>query len=186
MSPKDADGSFPNPTAGSPNPGEPVYIALGLLRRTHGIYGELVMEILTDFPERLRAGRVVYIGEQHAEHKLGSVRSANKNLLVTIRGVKTPEDAARFRNQYVYARTEDLPELPEGEYYHHQLLGLAVVDETGKPLGELVEVLRTGANDVYVVRAENGSELLLPAIEEVVLAVDLQRQEMRVRPQEWG
>jgi 16S rRNA processing protein RimM len=186
MSPKLTPVSHPDGSTGSPTPGEPVFVALGFLRRTHGIFGELIMDILTDFPERLRAGREVFIGEKHEPHKLGSVRQANKSLLVTIRGYKTPEEAARFRNSYVYARLEDLPELPEGEYYHHQLIGLTVVDETGKRLGELTEVLETGANDVYVVRDEAGGELLLPAIPEVILGVDLERQEMRARPQEWG
>jgi 16S rRNA processing protein RimM len=144
------------------------------------------MDVLTDFPERIRAGRLVYVGENHEEHKLGSVRPADKTLLVTLSGFKTPEDAARFRNSYVYTRVEELPELPPGEYYHHQLVGLAVVNESGQPLGELVEVLQTGANDVYVVRTDSGGELLFPAIAEVVLAVDLERQEMRVRPQDWG
>jgi 16S rRNA processing protein RimM len=173
-------------STGSPAPGEPVFIALGFLRRTHGIYGELIMDILTDFPQRLLAGRGVYIGENHEEHKFASVRKADKTMLVTLRGYKTPEEAARFRNCYVYTRAEELPKLPEGEYYHHQLVGLAVVSETGQPLGELVEVIQTGANDVYVVRAENGSEQLFPAIDEVILSVDLERQEIRVRPQDWG
>jgi 16S rRNA processing protein RimM len=186
MSSEDSQNSLQTGSTGSPAPGEPVFIALGFLRRTHGIYGELIMDVLTDFPERIRAGRLVYVGENHEEHKLGSVRPADKTLLVTLSGFKTPEDATRFRNSYVYARVEELPELPPGEYYHHQLVGLAVVNESGQPLGELVEVLQTGANDVYVVRTDSGGELLFPAIADVVLAVDLERQEMRVRPQDWG
>jgi 16S rRNA processing protein RimM len=186
MSSEDPQTPMQTGSTGSPAPGEPVFIALGFLRRPHGIYGELIMDVLTDFPERMRAGRVVFIGENHEEHKLGTVRQADKTLLVSIRGFKNPEDAARFRNSYVYARVEELPELPPDEYYHHQLIGLAVVNESGQPLGELVEVLQTGANDVYVVRTESGGELLFPAIADVVMTVDLERQEMRVRPQDWG
>jgi 16S rRNA processing protein RimM len=186
MKSEDPQDSQQNSSTGSPAPGGPVFIALGFLRRTHGINGELVLDPLTDFPERLRAGRLVYVGENHEEHKLGSVRQADKSYLITLRGFKTPEEAAQFRNTYVYARADELPRLPEGEYYHHQLIGLAVVDENGSPLGELVEIIQTGANDVYVVRSESGSEQLFPAIAEVILEIDLARQEMRVRPQDWG
>ena len=185
MSSKDTRNPSQTGSTGSPAPGEPVFVALGFLRRTHGIYGEIIMDVLTDFPERMRAGRLVYVGENHEEHKLATVRQANKTLLVSIRGYSTPEEAARFRNSYVYARVDELPELPEGEYYHHQLIGLAVIHENGTPLGKLMEVLETGANDVYVVRDDKGSEQLFPAIADVVLSVDLERQEMRVRPQDW-
>lgn len=172
-------------STGSSENDEPVFVALGFLRRSHGVHGEMVMDILTDFPERLRPNRTVYLGEEHAPHRLGSVRMANKVMLVSIKGFLTPEEAARFRNTYVYIRAESLPALPEDAYYYHELVGIAVMDETGKPLGELKEIIETGANDVYVVRNEAGAALLLPAIADVVLKVDIERQEMIVRPQSW-
>jgi 16S rRNA processing protein RimM len=171
--------------AGSPNPGEPVFIALGFLRRTHGIHGELVMDVLTSFPERLRPNRPVYLGEEHVPHRLGTVRWADKNMLVTIKGYATPEAAARFRNTYVYVRADALPTLPEGEYYHHQLVGLRVKTEDGQVLGVLEEIIETGANDVYVVRNEGGQETLVPAIKDVVLDVNIEAGEMTVRLQQW-
>ena len=170
---------------GSSEKGEPVFIALGFLRRTHGIHGELIMDVLTDFPERLRPNRPVYLGEEHAPHRLGSVRWADKTMLVAIKGYANPEEAARFRNTYVYVRADALPTLPEDAYYYHELIGISVLDESGKPLGELVEIIETGANDVYVVRNDSGAEILLPAIADVVLKVDLERQEMTVKPQIW-
>lgn len=173
-------------STGSSEQGEPVFIALGFLRRSHGVLGEIVMDVLTDFPERLKAGRVVYVGDAHVEYRLGSVRPAGKHYLVRLRGIDTPEAAAQVRNQYMFTREEDLEELPEGSYYVHQVIGLAVVDEQGQPLGELIEVLHTGANDVYVVRNAEGKELLLPAIDEVILDVDLAAGQMRVRPQDWS
>jgi 16S rRNA processing protein RimM len=72
------------------------------------------------------------------------------------------------------------PELPEGEYYHHQLVGLNVVTDEGHELGVLADILETGANDVYVVRAADGNETLLPAIPSVVLEVKLADRQMRV------
>jgi 16S rRNA processing protein RimM len=86
-----------------------------------------------------------------------------------------------LRNQFVLVRADDRPALPEGEYYHHQLIGLLVVDEREIALGELVEIMQTGANDVYVVRLRAGGELLIPAIDSVILAVDLERAEIQVQ-----
>jgi 16S rRNA processing protein RimM len=174
-----------DPSTGSPLPGEPVFLAVGRLRRTHGIKGEIVMEILTDFPERLRAGKTVYVGDAHEPLRIASMRVHNQGKIVRFSGFETPEDAARLRNLVVFTTADDLPDLPEGEYYHHQLLGLTVVDEAGQPLGKLAEILETGANDVYLVRSPEGKELLIPAVDEVILAVDLERGEVRVRPPDW-
>jgi 16S rRNA processing protein RimM len=80
----------------------------------------------------------------------------------------------------VYVKAADLPSLPEGQLYLHELFGFAVVDEAGNSLGELVEILETGANDVYVVRNEAGKEILLPAIPSVILEVDAANRLMRV------
>jgi 16S rRNA processing protein RimM len=161
-------------------------LAVGRLRRTHGVKGEIVMEVLTGFPERLRAGKTLYLGEQHEPLRLASVRGHNQEMILRFSGITTPEDAARLRNLQVFVQTEHLPELPEGEYYHHQLLGMKVVDDTGQELGTLSEILETGANDVYVIKTPEGKEILLPAIEDVILDVSVERSELRVKPQDWS
>jgi len=79
----------------------------------------------------------------------------------------------------------DLPPLPEGEYYRHQLIGLTVVDTEGRVLGTLEQVLETGANDVYLVRTPDGGELLLPATEDVVPTVDIPAKRVVVSPPDW-
>lgn len=170
---------------GSPAPGGPVFLAIGFLRRPHGIKGEIVMDILTDFPERILSGKTVYVGDEHEPLQLASVRSNDRALLVRFAGFQTPEEAGRLRNKTVFSRSAELPQLPEGEYYHHQLLGLAVVNEAGEALGVLEDILETGANDVYLVKSSEDKELLLPAIEDVILEVNLERREIRVRPPEW-
>ena len=79
----------------------------------------------------------------------------------------------------------NFPRLPQGEYYHHQLLGLQVINKEGQLLGTLVEILETGANDVYVVKGESGEEVLLPAIDGVVVGIDLENHTMLVEPPAW-
>jgi 16S rRNA processing protein RimM len=166
--------------SGSPTAGEPAFLAAGKVRRPHGVRGEVVMELYTDFPERLRPKVKVYLGEKHLPLTLLSARIHNEGLLLGFDGVDTPEEAGRFRNQTLYVSAKTLPDLAEGEYYFHQLVGLSVVDEDGKPLGTLTEIVETGANDVYVVTGATGTEVLLPAIPDVILDVDLGAKTMRV------
>jgi len=165
---------------GSPTVGEPEYLVVGFLRRAHGVKGEMLMDVHTDFPERLKTGKTVFVGDDYQPKVIASLRPHAAGMLVRLRGVKSPEDAGQYRNAWVYVPTANRPALPEGEYYHHQLLGLNVVTDEGHDLGVLVDILETGANDVYVVRAADGSETLLPAISPVILEVRLADHQMRV------
>jgi 16S rRNA processing protein RimM len=172
----------PSPaTAGSGSPtGEPVYLAVGFLRRPHGVRGELVMDIHTDFPDRLRAGTKVFVGEGHDPLKIASARPHGTSLLVSFRGLVNPEQAGRLRNTWVYVTAADRPPLPEGKVYQYQIVGLRVVTDDGRELGVLTEILETGANNVYVVKDADGKEVLLPSIPEVILGIDLPNGEIKV------
>lgn len=138
------------------------------------------MDVLTDFPERLHSGMTLYAGPQYQPLHLHSLRQHGSAALVTFDGFETPEQAGEWRNQFVYVTAADRPALPEGEYYHHQLIGLKVVSDQGEPLGRVTEILATGATDVYVVRPEIGKEILIPAVDEFIRSVDLERSELRV------
>jgi 16S rRNA processing protein RimM len=166
-------------TSGSPI-GEPVYLTVGFLRRPHGLQGEIIMDLHTDFPDRMKSGRKLLVGEEHQPMTLTSVRPHQLGLLVKFKGIETPDDAGKFRNQWVFIKAQDAPPLPEGQIYQHELFGFKVLDENEVLLGELVEILETGANDVYVVRDESGKEILLPAIPSVILDLDTGHRLMRV------
>lgn len=176
-------GGFENPerSAGSPLLGEPVFLVVGKLHRPFGLRGELLMGILTDFPERLRPGGMVYVGDDHIPLDIHAIHEHGRLLRMSFSGLTNPEEAGQYRNQFVYVRADDRPQLPQGEYYHHQIIGLHVVSDEGDILGILTNIIETGANDVYIVRTENDREILLPAIESVILDIDLERSEMRVR-----
>jgi 16S rRNA processing protein RimM len=166
--------------AGSPVTGEPVFLVVGKLRHSHGLHGEVLMEVITDFPERIRQGKTLYVGESHQPRRVRGRRIHGSNLLLLFDDIKTPEEAGRLRNQWVYVPANDRPPLSEGEYYHHQLLGLKVTSDDGLELGKLANILETGANDVYVIRTDSGKEVLLPAIQSVILDIDLDNAQMRV------
>jgi 16S rRNA processing protein RimM len=165
---------------GSPT-GEPVFLVVGFLRRPHGVRGELIMDVHTDFPERLRVGAKLLAGDDHKPLTLASARPHGPSgLLVSFRGFSTPEQAGQLRNTWLYVSAKDRPPLPEGKLYQHQILGLRVVTDDGRDLGALTEILVTGANDVYVVKSDDGKEVLLPAIPDVILGYDLEKGEVKV------
>jgi len=169
-----------NNAPGSPN-GEPVFLTVGFLRRPHGVRGELIMDVHTDFPERLRVGTKLYAGEDHKPMTIASARPhGQSDLLIAFRGISNPEQAGQLRNTWLYVPAKDRPPLPDGKLYQHQILGLRVVTDAGRELGTLTEILVTGANDVYVVKGEDGKEVLLPAIPDVILGYDLEKGEIKV------
>jgi 16S rRNA processing protein RimM len=166
--------------AGSPAAGEPAFLAVGKVRRPHGVAGDVLVEIYTDYPERLKSGTKVFLSGKALPLTIRRQRSHNDGLLLAFDGFTTPEQVGRFRNQILYIEAAHASELPEGEYYFHELLGLSVLNETGESLGEVTEIMQTGANDVYVVTNEAGREILLPVIAEVILNVDLVSRSMKV------
>lgn len=170
---------------GSSKTGEPVFLVVGKFRRPHGIQGEIAMEIITDFPERIAIGNHLFIGENHEKLRISHIRFHQNLMLLSFEGLDQREKVGVLTNQLAYVRARNIPELPEGYYYHHQILGSVVKDEQGDLLGELVEIIETGANDVFVVKKPDGNELLIPAIESVLVNVDPEKRELVVAPQVW-
>ena len=171
-----------NQTTGSPRQGEPIFIVVGQIGRTHGVKGEIGLNLLTDFPERLTAGKEVFLGEAHIPVKIANSRPKGSTLILRFENYETIEQVSTLRNQFVYVRTDSIPSLPQGEYYHHELLGIQVYNEAKELLGAITEILTTGANDVYVVRNETNEETLLPVIKQVVISIDLEQKIMIVSP----
>ena len=138
------------------------------------------MTVLTDFPELLEIGQTVYVGQNYQAYKIKSTRWHGEDLLVSLKELEDRTAVEIFRNILVYMKSQDMPAPAEGEYYHHQLVGIDVVTDQGKNLGVLKEVILTGANDVFLVDTPEGEEILLPDTEEVVLKIDLEGGTMLV------
>jgi len=166
--------------AGLPAAGGPAFLAVGKIRRPHGVAGDVLVEVHIEFPERLQPKAIIYAGEAHIPLTIRRQRIHNDGILLSFDGFTTPEQVGRFRNQILYIVVANAMELPEGEFYYHELLGLSVMNETGESIGKVTEIIQTGANDVYVVTNEAGRETLLPAIAEVILDVDLDSKKMKV------
>ncbi len=142
----------------------------------------------TDYPERLRPGRAVWLfpsgSENPAEAREDRLTEvcpgAPGSLLVRMRGIANRESAAAFTGGTLRVPADALPDAGPGRYYHHQLIGLLVKAPDGHVVGSVIDVLVTGANDVFVVRRTGRRDLLVPATREAVEAVDVARGEMRL------
>jgi len=166
------------------HPASPSYLAVGRIVGPHGIRGEVKVDVMTDFPERFRAGARVYLGVRTDDPDarpvvIAAARPHKGMLLVKLNVVPDRNAAELLRSQYLLIPESEAMPLGEHENYAHDLIGLQVRTPDGETLGELVEILFTRANDVYVVRGTAG-EILLPALRDVVLQVDLAARTMVV------
>jgi 16S rRNA processing protein RimM len=147
----------------------------------HGLRGELKVEPMSDNPDRFRVGNQLLLGNESSNRPvqvLGS-RPFKRSLLLVLSGVQDRSAAESLRDEYLLIPADQAMALDEHENYLHDLIGLAVETQEGRQLGRLQEVLGTGANDVYVVDGPDG-ELLVPALKDVVVKVDLQHRRMIV------
>ena len=106
-------------------------------------------------------------------------------ILLALADVSSRDEAEALRDEWLFIPEDAAMKLPEGEYWVHDIIGLAVVDEAGQPVGQVTDILQTGANDVYIITPAAGinkdKELLIPAIAEVVQNVDLSSGTMTIR-----
>ena len=158
---------------------EPRFLAVARVIKPWGVRGDLKLEVLTDFPDRLTRLTRVYIGPETVPYTVAHFRWHSGELLLRLTDVGDRNAAELLRDQLVQIARQDAVELSPGQFYEHQIIGLKVVTEDGEPLGQVVEVLATGANDVYVVQGPRG-EVLLPARIEVVRTIDLDAGTMTV------
>ena len=158
----------------------PDYLVVGRIVRPHGIRGGLVVEQFSKLIQSIRPGSEIFLGGSTTLSIVRSIRSHRGRYLLVIEGCEDRDTAEQWRDAEIRLESGDVESLQEGEYYHWQLLGLHVCCEDGETLGEIAEILETGANDVFVVRNESGDEILLPAIESVIRDVDLEQRKVVV------
>jgi 16S rRNA processing protein RimM len=177
----------------------PAFVVVGRVVKPHGVRGELRVEPDTDFPERLSALREVTLLKREASMTAAvrSIRPHGNSVLIMLEGIDTIDAASRWRDAAVVVRREGAAPLEAGRHYVFDVLGLRVETEDGRILGTVAEVLRTGSNDVYVVRmpgppgnsrerisgvAGTEREVLVPAISTVVLTIDVAGGRIIIRP----
>lgn len=147
------------------------YIEIGRINNTHGIHGEMKVEIWSDDINEFLSLTSVY-NENKEEIKIESSRRADRIAVVKFSGISSPEQAAKLKGKCIYAKRSDLT-LPEGRYYICDLLGLPVYNfETNEKIGEVCDILEKPASFVYTVKTENG-EFMVPDVDEFIKKVDI-------------
>jgi 16S rRNA processing protein RimM len=160
-------------------------IAIARIVKPRGLKGELVADILTDFPERFQGlEEVIVLSEKNEPEylKIEDFRFQNGRLLVTLAGVDSLEKAERFRNSEVCVPESEAVNLEEDEFYDWQLVGCSVETIAGAPLGVVRELMRTGGTELLVV--EGDKEFLIPFADAICPEVDIEKKVIRVDPPE--
>ncbi len=152
---------------------ESLLVAIGKVTKAHGIRGALKVFAYGETLEGVEAGQKLFSIEGGVERQLTlrELRAQNRVWIVEFEEIIGREQAESLSGKEIFIPGDRLPVLPDGEYYHFQLIGLLVETREGRALGTLKAVLQTGSNDVYVVEG-GGGEVLIPAIEGVVCEVD--------------
>lgn len=142
--------------------------------------GELRVEVLTDIPERFSVGSVLHIDGEPA--RVQKTRAVKRGLVVKFDLANDRPQAEKLRDLPLTVPSNLTRPLPEGSYYHYQIIDMEVRDQHGNRLGHVKEILSTGGTDVYVVASSGQKDLLLPALDHVILDVDVARKRITVRP----
>lgn len=159
--------------------GDGEWMVIARVAGSFGVRGELKVEPYSDYPERFKRLRCVYLGSDRRECAVLSTRPHMEHILVRLNGVDTPEQAAALRDQELAIPRNEAWPLSEGQYYLDDLVGVTVTTEDGRVIGSISEVIRTGSNDVYVV-GRGRDAVLVPGIKAAVPTLDLSVRTMIV------
>lgn len=154
------------------------FITVGQIINTHGIKGELKVYPLTDDMKRFRKLKRVYI--DGVEREVVWCKLQTKTVVLKIDGIDSIEDANKYREKYLEVSREDAVKLPKGRYFVADLIGCNVIDEDGIELGKIYDVINTHSNDVYWIK--EGKELLIPALKDIVVSVDVENKQVVIKP----
>jgi 16S rRNA processing protein RimM len=161
------------------DPREPT-VAVGRITRAHGVTGEVAVLVLSEVPERFEAGSSLFLGDG-TPLTVAASRGHRGRLLVRFEGIADRTAGERLVGRDLVVPESQSPPLPEGSYWDHQLIGCAVVAQSGADLGEVRDVIHTAANDVWTAVDAEGHETLIPAIAGVVVSVDVGAKRIVVR-----
>ena len=163
-------------------------LKVGKIVNTHSLKGEVKVISSTDFEEeRFKKGSKLLItrGNQLIrEVVVQSYRNHKNFLLVKFEGIDSVEEAEKLKNLQIKIDSDEVGELEENEFYFHQIIGCEVFDENDKNLGEIIDILTPGANDIWVIKGENGKEILIPYIEDVVKQIDITNKKVNIEVME--
>lgn len=157
-------------------------LQVGIIASTHGVRGEVKVYPTTDDPRRFRRLKEVVLdtGKEKMNLEIEGVKFFKQFVILKFKGLDNINDIEKYRQKSLYVTRKNAVRLQRDEYFIADLIGLKVQDEDGKELGTVKDVIETGANDVYEVEMSDGKSLLLPAIKQCILNVDVENGTMQV------
>ena len=157
-------------------------LQVGIITSTHGVRGEVKVYPSTDDPRRFRRLREVVLdtGREKLNLEIEGVKFFKQFVILKFKGLDNINDIEKYRQKSLYVTRKNAVRLQRDEYFIADLIGLKVQDEDGAELGTVKDVIETGANDVYEVEMADGRSLLLPAIKQCILNVDVENGMMQV------
>ena len=158
------------------------FLQVGVISSTHGIRGEVKVFPTTDDPMRFKKLKKVFLdtGRERLEFEVQSVRFFKQFAIVKFKGIDNINDIERYKGKGLFVPREDAVPLGEDEYYIADLIGMEVFTEDGH-FGVVKDVMETGANEVYIVESDKHGEVLIPAIRQCVLDVNVEEKKMKIR-----
>lgn len=157
-------------------------LQVGVITSTHGVRGEVKVFPTTDDAARFRKLKNVILdtGKEKIDLEVAGVKFFKNMVILKFKGIDNINDVEKYRKMSLFVTRENAVKLKKDEYFIADLIGLKVQTDEGEALGEVTDVLQTGANDVYEIRTEDGEEILLPAIKDCVKEVDVEGGSMLV------
>lgn len=157
-------------------------LQVGVITQTHGVHGEVKVFPTTDDAERFKELKQVILDTRKGTLSLEiqAVKFFKQYVILKFKGIDNINDIERYKRCPLLVTRDEAVELEEDEYFIADMIGLTVATEDGGVLGTLKDVIRTGANDVYVIQSDRYGEVLLPAIKDCILDVDIQGGRMKV------
>lgn len=157
-------------------------LQVGVIASTHGVRGEVKVFPTTDDVNRFKKLKEVQLdtGREKLTLQIESVKFFKQFAILKFKGYDSMNDIEKYKGESLFVTRENAVKLKKDEYFIADLIGLQVENEDGSFKGVLKDVIETGANDVYTVSCEDGREVLIPAIKDCILSVDLENGRMKV------
>lgn len=154
-------------------------IKIGKIVNTVGLKGEVKVYNYSDRSEIYENTSHIYV--ENDLTAVESVRVQKNMVILKLEGISDRDRAEALRGRELYVTEEDLPELPQGQYYVRDIMGMAVREENGTFLGEVTDVIQNTAQDIFEVQKQGGKKVLIPKVDEFVLNIDIEKKEILVR-----
>ena len=161
-------------------------LQVGVIASTHGIKGEVKVFPTTNDAERFRKLKKVILdtGTEKLDMEIEGVKFFKQFVIVKFKGIDSIDEIEKYKGKSLFVTREDAVKCKKDEYYIADLIGIEVVEESGSPFGRLKDVMETGANDVYIIEMSDGREVLLPAIRQCILDVNIEKGIMTIHVME--